>query len=119
MTPTDQTKFGPTEGNCMSACLAAMLEIPIEDVQCEETDNWFKDVNDWLQDNHQLAMMEVSTIPYWYRGYFIVCGKSPRGIEHACIGHVKEGRVAVLHDPHPSRDGLLNIDEVYALVKAD
>ena len=124
MIPTDQTAFD-LDGNCMAACLASILEIPIEDVQCKETDNWFKDVNLWLQREHKLALMEIKRIPYWFQGYLIVSGKGPRGLEHACVLMMEsflseaDCMVEVVHDPHPSREGLPKITEIMALVKAD
>jgi len=32
MKPVDQTAFGPSKGNCLSASIASLLELPIEDV---------------------------------------------------------------------------------------
>lgn len=32
MIPVDQTTYGHTDGNCFSACVASILEIPIEEV---------------------------------------------------------------------------------------
>ena len=119
MKPVDQTKFGDTEGNCMAACFASILEVPIEGIELEETENWFKDVNMWLQREHGLAFFQVDKLPYFFQGYFMVGGPGPRGVEHACVGHMKEGRVEICHDPHPSREGLLEITEVFAFVKAD
>ena len=103
----------------MSACLASILEVDIETVKCEETDNWYKDVNLWLQAEHGVALMTVMGIPYWFKGYLVVCGESPRGWEHACVGQVVQGRATVVHDPHPSRDGILEVTEIMVLVKAD
>lgn len=118
MIPVDQTKFG-SDGNCMSACLASILEIGIEEVQCKDEDNWYKKTNDWLQAEYNLALMTVTKIPYWFKGYLIMCGESPRGIEHATVGQVVEGVATIVHDPHPSRDGIPDVTEIMVLVKAD
>ena len=48
MKPVMQTKFGPVEGNCFCACLASMLELPIEDIPFYHDVNWFKNYNDFL-----------------------------------------------------------------------
>ncbi len=118
MKPVDQTKFG-LEGNCMAACLASILEVNIEDVQAKETDNWFKDVNLWLQKEHRLALMTVSGSPFWFEGHLIVGGPGPRDQEHACVGARREWVITIVHDPHPSRDGLLKKEDYMVLVKAD
>ncbi len=119
MIPIDQTKFGMPNGNCMAACIASILEIPIETVKIKESDSWYKDVNGWLHTEHGLALMTVTKIPYWFKGYLILCGVSPRNIEHATVGQVVEGVATIVHDPHPSRDGIADITEIMVLVKSD
>lgn len=41
----------------------------------------------------------------------LVAGKSPRGVMHQVV--YRDGRL--WHDPHPSRDGVLDVQEVLAV----
>lgn len=48
----------------------------------------------------------------------IISGPSPRYTNHAVIGRVfpSTRTVILVHDPHPSRAGLLRVDVVYRLI---
>jgi hypothetical protein len=117
MKPVHQTVFGESSGNCWSACLASILEVPIEDVPnfcgdpaCNE--NWFSDTDKWLQERG-LRIIDVTIIEGSEFGvggdgiYMIGRGKSPRGnFSHSTVVTVQDGVFAMAHDPHPSGDGL-------------
>lgn len=51
MKPVEQTKIG-MEGNCFSACVASILELPIEQVPeyTEEAGGWFFRWQAWLKE---------------------------------------------------------------------
>lgn len=95
-------------GNCVQAVIATMLNEPIEAVPHFLL---------WLEWNH--VMVEwLAEKGYQLRCYFtdvipdercIVAGMSPRGVSHVCIA--EHGQV--VWDPHPSRDGLTKVDEVW------
>lgn len=101
MRPVDQTTYGHSDGNCFAACVASILEIPIAEVP-----NTFG-LNDqllrWLAQRGLSATL-YDRAEYVPPGYAIAAGPSLRfaGRFHACVAY--DGRV--VHDPHPSRDGL-------------
>jgi len=112
MKPVDQDLFGDGKGNCFAACVASILELPIEEVPnfCEGWDQeWFTGFLDWL------ATREFSAVELWVtsdwkpnpRQVCILSGKSPRGdFDHAVVGEWTGEEFRVTHDPHPSRNGL-------------
>ena len=119
MRPVDQTTFGFPGGNCFSACVASILELPIEDVPYFMGDGtaegtggqWWDRFLAWLAPRGYVAVYhpEGSAAP---EGLHILSGHSPRrpedrGAMHAVVARGTE----ILHDPHPSRAGLLSHDD--------
>lgn len=109
--PVKQNRVAPLQGNCASACLASIFEIPIEEVfdgepgeegavQRKELGFWHG-LKDWLM-ARGLMYAAIQHAPY---GYSIAIGPSPRlkiqGSDkpepHACIA--LDGNL--IHDPHP------------------
>ena len=105
MTPVDQTKFGPQKGDCMSAAVASILEVPLEDVPNLCGDRWLQKLQRWLRKRGRKPVV-LDEWPEGRRGYGIGMGMSPRGIRHAVV--VRGGTMA--HDPYQSRDGLTKTD---------
>lgn len=121
MIPVQQTVTGP-RGNCFSACLASLLEIPIESVPfflSEVGDrtrfDWASRLDDWLG-NFGLYALHFSTIPrspsVMPAVLHIMTGISPRGRPHAVIGKGHH----IVWDPHPDRSGLTEVDGYVLLV---
>lgn len=120
MIPIDQTVTGP-RGNCMSACIASLLHLPIERVARfirEPGDThifqWAERLDDFLEPFglyalHFAADPERATFPGVLH---IMTGISPRGRPHAVIG---KGR-RIVHDPHPDKTGLVSVDGFCLLV---
>lgn len=132
--PVDQTLFGgldaPKEerGNCYPACLASMLSLRLEDiphfygVATKTPDGLDVTVNDdWPQIMAWAHSQGWSVLSWPWRdlndfmhgslkgALVIVSGKSPRfaSCEHAVVGRLTgDGGWELVHDPHPSRDGL-------------
>jgi hypothetical protein len=114
MLPVTQSVIGP-RGNCFSACLASLLEVPLETVPfflSEPGDthrfHWASRLDAWLS---QFGLYALHFAADPARAVFpgclhIITGISPRGRPHACIG--KGPRV--IWDPHPDRSGLSEID---------
>ena len=102
MLPVDQTIYGSTDGNCFSACVASILEISIEEVPRAFGVNNAQFLR-WLAGRGLSATLSHG-VDYVPPGYSIAAGPSKRfaGKMHACVAF--DG--AVVHDPHPSRDGL-------------
>lgn len=138
MKPVTQTKFTTTDqsvhGNCLAACLASLLELPLADVPALEEmgDEWFNAMFQFLNQHGYDYLGTKYTGPssnrFWWEflleaqpgvdGYFIVGGKSPRAWVtrgHAVI--YKDGVLA--HDPHPSCAGLLEVEDVMLIVRKE
>lgn len=112
-------------GNCAQACVASLLELDIEDVpHFAIYVDWFAAMRRWARDNHDgdftyfpFPVPDVHAaawerIQAWGRehhAHVILGGPSPRGP----FGHVVVGTVDldVVHDPHPSRAGLLEVED--------
>lgn len=109
MKPVEQTVLMPPHGNCFSACMASILEMPLEAVPCFEEEDWIIRWNEWLRPRN-LAIM-ICDLPedaeklHRYRktcmpGYTIPGADSPRGPwKHAFVAFDGE----LVWDPHPQR----------------
>lgn len=123
MRPVDQTRFGAGEGDCFAACLASLLELSIEQVPnfCADTSGedteWFTHVRAWLRGFRLTAVcMHGPPHPRQLADTFsIVCGSSARGLRHATIWLGS----SLVHDPHPSRAGLVEVEDTTVLVPLD
>lgn len=116
--PVDQDRFGESEGNCLAACVASLIGRPLDEVT-EAIGNgkggeyvngvwtggkhWFDRLTDVLNGWGYSISYDTAEIP---QGYSIASGESPRGLYHATVAHNGE----IIHDPHPSRAGLLAIE---------
>jgi hypothetical protein len=123
MIPVDQTKFGMPAGNCLAACVASILECPLADVpdlwEAEQAGkNWLRVLNQWLADRYGLWYFTAdprrpdSGFTAWWSpgGHYVMGGQSPRPectAGHACVA--KDGNI--VHDPHPSRAGLVTVED--------
>lgn len=132
MTPVFQDKFGGVEGNCMAACVASILDLPLREVPnfVALGRQWFAGFYNFMQ-NHGFEV-----ICYWMDGvdpetgvefrrqldwdnmpeylkdlhpYHMTCGPAARGFSHATVGW----RDQIVHDPHPSKAGLIKVDHYY------
>ncbi len=108
MKPVYQTKFGglsapPSEqGNCLQACLASLLEIPLEeafDVRPYDDGCWAGPLNKWLA-QFGLHFMSVLYNPeFEYPGYTLLGGNhKASGIPHVQVCYNGE----MVHDPLPN-----------------
>jgi hypothetical protein len=114
-------------GNCFQACIASMLELPLEDVPhfaqlaCEReiargvppaeawkggTDWWYM-LNEWLAPRG-LYYIEFTEVEAWHEdilkqlGYHLLIGKSPRGdFDHVVVARAGE----IVHDPRADANG--------------
>jgi hypothetical protein len=115
------------KGNCVAACVATLLGIPLTEVphfiEFGIAYGDSEDVHDVSAGNNWWAMLlgfmaakgwwpvELDSVTSGEVGETLfVAGKSPRGVSHQVL--YREGRL--WHDPHPSRDGILTVDEVIA-----
>lgn len=127
MTPVDQTRFGHGAGNCLAACVASLLDLPITEVfdipaGGKDPDYW-SIVDGWLKERGLgLAYVDIrkhdsdelaASVRIPWGSHYMAWGPSPRGLEHSVI-HCK-GQLA--HDPHPDRSGLTQVKAVAFLVR--
>jgi hypothetical protein len=124
----DRDTFGfpsdgrPTVGNCFSACVASLLELPLSDVpQFMTGDDWWAETFlPWLAAHGWWAAWWLLTDRPAPPGLYILTGHSPRRPEDRSKLHSVVARGHdVVHDPHPSRDGVLTADDVVVLVPLD
>lgn len=114
-----QTIFGEGHGNCFAACLASILERPLDeipnfcDVDLNPGDNgeWYLAVDAWLEERFGLSVLTFSAAESkkqeaWYpRGYSILSGRSPRGeFDHSVVALDGD----IVFDPHPNESGLMS-----------
>jgi len=117
MTPTKQTVLhdpaNGLHGNCLSAVLASLLHLPIDEVPLFiSPDTWVKDLNSWLR-QFGLAYCMVEDFECHIDAYGIeglwheVSGNTTRSkdVTHACVA--KDGEF--VFDPHPDDTGLTKI----------
>jgi hypothetical protein len=129
MIPIDQTLFGAGEGNCYSAALASITELALERfarfhelysiwgrlVEAGEKVSWEIRTAPYIE----LASLGWGTSyahgavePFVPRGYSIANGPAARGVDHSCVA--LDG--VIVHDPHPDRTGLLDIQDFEVVV---
>lgn len=130
MKPVDQAQFGtkpgkPDAGNCFSACIASILELPITAIPNfatlpDEQDAWDDAIREylapfglWILTLSSKAMDGGKWAPL---GYHIISGKSPRG---GCLHSVVGFCGKIVHDPHPSRAGLASVETFSVFVALD
>ena len=110
MTPVDQTTFA-AEGNCFSACVASILDLPIERVPwfmgpVENGKGWWDRFCAWCDANGVRTTYngDPTNVP---AGYAIMTGRSPRSSRYHAVVAL-DG--AMVHDPHVGdRRGVLDV----------
>ena len=108
MIPVMQTVFGDN-GNCMQACVASLLELPLEDVP------QFLIHGQFLALERYLKQFDIRPVGYpvgtcrAHNVYYIGTGMSSRGRRHAVI--CKD--LLMVHDPHPDGTGIDDPDIDY------
>lgn len=114
MKPVHQTQFAvpdegepgdpDTTGNCVAACVASILELDLADVPnfaAKPPGEYWPGVVEWMTARGWMPIVWDGHFPY--PGYYMVSGNSPRGdFKHLVV--YRDGEM--VHDPHPSGDGL-------------
>jgi len=115
MKAVDQTvlagDLGPVKGDCFRACVASVLELPIEEVPhfVQESEDWYEMFTEWLSKREMFAIeVKVSEPPASVvlppDVPCIVSAHGPRGCMHSVVGRYDGGEgIELDHDPHPSR----------------
>lgn len=112
---------GPDD--CISACLASVLEIPLKEVPrffeiagADETE-WWRAIKAWLA-TRGWGVINIDCNAFKLRridGYLIVAGESARGLGHSTVWH--KGKM--IHDPHPEQSGIKEPREIDLLYPLD
>lgn len=136
MKPVYQEIIEARIGDCFSACLASLLELPLSEVpkfRRDYPDNMMPYVQNWLKENFGLVIvpiimakevecgddMRFHSVPQGTP--CIAAGKSPNleGNFHAVVGEIDKHEInfRMTHDPNPSGKGIIgNPTTIYFLV---
>jgi len=130
MKPIKQTIFGEGKGNCLSACIASILELKIEEVPVFISSDWWNDLQKWLQSKGYFAIDIEAKNKEGYCNFYevpkglyvILTGDSPRGdFLHCVVGIIDYDNNKMIanyiHDPHPDNSFLKNIQRIKFIVK--
>jgi len=107
VTPKLQTRFGREKGNCFEACIASVLEIPIDVIpvlsQYLDSD-WWRELRSWMHARGwTLLAIDYPNQSGPDPSMCIAIGKSPRGSHrHAVVWSSDR----IVHDPFPQGGGL-------------
>ena len=115
MKPVDQTCFfvpGESCGNCQQAAVASILGLDLSDVP-----NFVEDPAEFWPTYHTFlrsrGFIDVALPKERHPDcFYLAYGPSSRGVQHAVI--YRAGKL--VHDPHPSREGILEVREVHLIV---
>lgn len=120
MKPIHQTIFGDRTGNCFATCLASLLEVPLESLTIDPSEeHWLETTQEALKP-HGLFYLEVRLdVAVQYPMYAmkerlcVLTGKSPRGeFWHSVVGKIGHNDAdntvvyELVHDPHPTGHGI-------------
>lgn len=123
-----QTKFFNPDlgggGNCTEAALASVFNIPLEQMPTfhpgrdERNDpsaakEFWDNFEDWLLGKGYIAIMKDGN--YCPECVYLASGPSSRGCSHMVV--YQDGQM--IHDPHPSGEGILEVEQVWLLVPVD
>lgn len=120
MTPVKQNVLYSDDaignGNCLAACLATLLDLPLWMVppfeQMFGRDAWRMRTHEWTKRFFNLDLVrtgghEIAAMPKFY----IANGPSPRGVYHSVVYSAGQ----LVHDPHFSDAGIADVEWTYHL----
>lgn len=117
MTPVRQTIIGNVgqktmPGNCLQACVASVLDLPLEAVPHFVGDDWATagELHWWSEWRRWTAArgLSLTTRAPEPGEYYIASGPSPRDPENmAHVAVYRDGDLA--HDPHPDGTGVVEV----------
>jgi hypothetical protein len=100
-------------GNCVQAAVASLLDMDLGDVpHFAVIGGWLEWLCTWAALNGWLILRHN---PGYRARMAIASGPSPRGVQHAVV--MLDGGIA--WDPHPSRDGLVSVSDIWEFSRAD
>jgi hypothetical protein len=113
-----QTKFGKPHGNCFEACLASILELPLDEVPCFKQPDWLEQINRWLRWHFSLQLIMMPSDEGFGPGvmspntYVIASGPNHRGVMHSVVHR----GITMVHDPNPNNGGLREVSDLLVFV---
>ena len=120
----DQTTFydpeNPKSGNCAQAAVASILGVNLESVPDfkkeagEDAYSFWTLFEDFLF-NQGFWTMRKDGPNYIPEGYYLACGPSSRDCGHMVV--MRSGELA--HDPHPSKEGIIEVEHIWMLIPMD
>lgn len=121
---------GKAIGNCWQTCAASILDLPAEalpDQAAIEREGWSfgNALSCYLAKHHSILRVLLYTwqlkAPIIFHDvYHIICGPSPRTATNGGVNHCVVGRAGrQVWDVHPSRAGLIDVDEMQFFVKVE
>jgi hypothetical protein len=133
MKPVTQEITSGGNGDCLTACLASLLEIEAGDVPKFRRDHGPEGMmpapRRWLKENFGLSLIyiDLKRLRLEKLGMApgqlciaVVEGVGPGGPPHAVVGQITGNRFEQLHDPHPGGRGILGDPiAVYFLMPID
>jgi len=120
MKPVQQTVTEPGKGNCLAACVASLLELPIEDIpDLDGRNNWVGLQSFLLTHGLQalwFSLQHGMSGRHPKEALCILIGGSPRStsLNHAVVARDKYGDFENVWDPHPE-GGWLDGEPKYAV----
>ncbi len=121
MKPVDQNRFydkdAGTRGNCLQATVASILELELEDVPNfqeapEEIGFWGMFYRYLRGRGFVVLEIQRESLVLEPDCLYLAHGDSPRGVKHSVV--YRKGRL--VHDPHPSRAGLVGDPDYICLL---
>lgn len=121
MKPVNQNLFRDESehGNCVPACIASILELPLEAVPHFASVHgpyFMKQMRKWFEDQGMgLCYLNGGGNVFFSAAHSIATGKSPRGdFLHSVVWKGRQ----MAHDPHPSRAGLVGTPQEFMIITA-
>lgn len=120
---TAMTEDMRTDGDCFRCCVATVLRMNYDDVpefNKPDEDQWVGNLSRWCRGRGLSMVMvrphgETVWAHFLSHGLWIAGGPGPRGVDHAVVYDGPN----LLHDPHRSREGLLEVTEAIVLFRSD
>jgi hypothetical protein len=106
---------GSLKGNCTEAAVASILGVTLSDVPDfralgDDAGSFWSAFRRFLRHRgFEPLMMPGNYAP---EAMYLASGPSPRGVNHMVV--MQDGKL--IHDPHPSRAGILSVENVWLLV---
>lgn len=97
--------------NCMQCCVSYMLGLPLESVPDFATDGGWELFSDFAESQGYAAVMLPGNREF--EADYLASGTTARGTSHMVV--MNDGKL--VHDPHPSNAGLVDVQCVWLLAK--